>query len=489
MNPATATGVEPQLKRGIVPFIGSLTQSVALLGPSAGIGLVVAGVVGVVGSVAWFTWLIGMIAIGCVAYAILALSRRFLTTGGLYPLAGKAAGTLAGYFTAFGALVWLIVAAPAVIIQTGIFMAAFLNLPAFGIPETHAVVMIVSLVTLLATGGLAYWGIHIATRVMLAIEGTTLAAILVLVIITFAVHHGGIVDPAEFRFSGLSASTIISGLVLVVFAFGGFESATILGQEARRGQRDIPRAVLGSVIVAGLFFMVATYAMVLGFSGTRYDLATSPSALGQLAIIDGVTWYAYIVNAALVAATFGVNIALYNAGARLLYTLPREGIGPAWLRRVSARRQTPVSGILVFLLVNLVVVLVVGFGGISPVAAFDDLGTLSGYGTSVMYLVTAVAAALFLARLRPRQVVGVVISLLGALIMAYGLYTSFVPFPAYPTSIFTGIFIGFALLAIGGVFLLTGRPGPKPFQGNSVDEDTGLATGEGTVAGTTMAHP
>ncbi|MCF8567322.1 APC family permease [Alicyclobacillus tolerans] len=453
------------LRRGAVTFFGSLAQSVGLLGPSAGVGLVVAGVVGVAGPTAWLTWIVGMVAITFVGYAVLILARRFLTTGGLFPLAGKAAGRFAGYLTAFGALLWLVVAAPAVVIQTGIYMTSFLAL--FGLPSSNWTVIIVSLITLFVTGWLAYRGIEIATRVMLAIEGVTIGLIVILLIVTLIVHPGGIIDPAEFHFSGVHLSTIISGVVLVTFAFGGFESATILGQEASNGRRNIPMAVLGSLLVSGIFFVISTYVMVLGFSGTHYDLASSPNALGQLAIIDGMRWYSYLITGALVGAVVAVNIALYNAGSRLLFTLPREGVAMNWLSRTSSRWQTPTSGILIFLVINLVVVLLVGILGTSPVNAFDNLGTLSGYGAAVMYIVAAVAAAIFLAR--KWSLIGAVACFIGAVVIGYGLYTGFVPFPSYPTSVLAWIFIVLALLVIVGGFFILGRH-RSAFQGLSVSE-------------------
>lgn len=437
-----------ELEHHIVPFLGSLAQSVGLLGPSAGVGLVVAGVVGVVGPQAWVTWLIGTIAIAFVAATIVFLSRRFSGSGGLYPLAARVGGGTAGYWVAFGALLWLIVAAPAVILQTGIFFQAFLSLPGIGLAPNRWVLLVICLVTLLSAGWLSARGVKLSTQAMLGIEGTTIILLTILMIITLFHHTGGVIDSSAFNFRGVSVGSIVLGITLVTFAFGGFESATIFGEEAADEKRTIPLAVVGSVALAGLFFMFTTYVMVLGYSGTPYNLATNSDGIGTLALIDGLRPYAYLITLALTAAVVAVNIALYNAGARILYTLGRERVLPGGLGRLNPRTHTPLNGILVFGVANLVGVLAVVVFNFNPITAFDDLGTVSGYGTIVMYAVTCLAVVYIVARGGlAKSKSFLLVPLVGAAVMAYGLYTDFVPFPAFPGSLLVYTFVALVVIA------------------------------------------
>jgi amino acid transporter len=443
------SGPDGRLARNTVPFIGSLAQSVGLISPSGGIGIIMGAIFGVAGALAWMSWIIGTIAIGFVAIAIVFLSRRFGTTGGLYPLATKVGGQTAGFFVAYGALVWLVVAAPAVIIQTGIFFEAFLGLPGINVAPQWWILLVVCLATIVGAGWVAGRGIKLSTQVLLAIEAVTLSMLLALMIYTLAVHSGGAYDSAQFSFKGVSVSAIVLGITFVTFSFGGFESATILGEEARNGKRTIPMAVIGSVLIVGVFFAFSEYAMVVGYSGTKYNLATSSSVVPTLALIDGLKWYSYPIALALVVAIFSGNVALYNAGARVLYTLGCEGMLPGRVGTASARTHTPLAGVLVFGVVNLIgVILVVAFN-FNVVTAFDDLGTVSGYGALVMYGLTALAVAWF----ATRKVSGVspwfaIVPLCGAAIMAYGLYTDFVPFPAFPGSVLACTFGGLTVYAI-----------------------------------------
>jgi amino acid transporter len=54
------------------------------------------------------------------------------------------------------------------------------------------------------------------------------------------------------------------GMVFAILAFIGFEAAAPLGEEARNPRRTIPRAVIGSALIVGLFYVFSSYAWVMG---------------------------------------------------------------------------------------------------------------------------------------------------------------------------------------------------------------------------------
>ena len=60
-----------------------------------------------------------------------------------------------------------------------------------------------------------------------------------------------------------------------MFSFVGFESATTLAREARNPLKTIPRAVLQCAIIAGGFFIISSYAEMVGFHMAGQDLGTS----------------------------------------------------------------------------------------------------------------------------------------------------------------------------------------------------------------------
>ena len=87
-----------------------------------------------------------------------------------------------------------------------------------------------------------------------------------IVVVLLLVRHGWHWDWEQLHLRGMTGSGLRLGLVLALFSFVGFESATTLGSEARNPLKTIPRAVIQSAILAGAFFTVCAYAEVLGFT-------------------------------------------------------------------------------------------------------------------------------------------------------------------------------------------------------------------------------
>jgi amino acid transporter len=453
-EPSAVLG-EVVLRRGVLSGFEVLAQSVANLAPSAVIGVLIGYVAATAGAGAWVTWLIGTVVLVFVAVVISYVARRFTTTGGLYSLSANAAHPAFGHLTAWGALLAIVIGAPAVTIQFAIFFGQFLNLPAFGVPYNRWSILIIGLAVLLVTAWFSWQDIRLSARVMLVVELFSLAVIAVLMFVVLARHHGGLFQHSQLTLQGVTLNEVLLGVVLTIFAFSGFESATMLGQEARHPRRAIPVAVIGSVVIAGVFFVFTSYTIFLGFSGSKLHLATSSNPLSDVAIISGVSWYRYLVDIGVIVSMFSVIIAVYNAGSRYFLTLARERLAPSPFEKLSVHK-TPYVGILFLGLANAICVVTVVAGNFNPVNAFGYIATLSGYGSSFMYIIFALSVGYFcLVKLRersPRAIAIVVAVVVGAGGLAYALSYSFSPFPSFPLEVYLLIFC--AVVALAGLTLL-----------------------------------
>ncbi len=122
----------------------------------------------------------------------------------------------------------------------------------------------------------------ISARLMLWIEAASVTVI-VIVVALLLVRHGWHLDPDQLHLRGMTGSGLRLGLVLALFSFVGFESATTLGSEARNPLQTIPRAVIQSAVLAGAFFTICAYAEVLGFHIAGQDLGASQAPMYVLA--------------------------------------------------------------------------------------------------------------------------------------------------------------------------------------------------------------
>src|SRR6202012_2529549 len=106
--------------------------------------------------------------------------------------------------------------------------------------------------------------VKVSARLMLWIEAVSVALILLLIALVL-IRHGAHLDLIQLHLVGMTGNGLRRGLVLALFSFVGFESATTLGSEARNPLQTIPRAVMQSAVIGGVFFTVCAYIEVLGF--------------------------------------------------------------------------------------------------------------------------------------------------------------------------------------------------------------------------------
>ncbi len=180
-------------------------------------------------------------------------------------------------------------------------------------------------------GFIAYRDVKLSAEVMLWIEAVSVGLI-VIVLVLLPVHIGLQLDTSQFRLQGISFKGLGPALVLSIFSFVGFESATTLGDEARDPLRTIPRAVLQCALLAGVFFMLCAYSEVLGFRGQSAALSNSTSPLHMLAAKADVSPLGVAIDCGAFISMFACVLACATAAARVLLRMAHDGLLPAALR-------------------------------------------------------------------------------------------------------------------------------------------------------------
>lgn len=170
---------------------------------------------------------------------------------------------------------------------------------------------------------IAYKDIQLSAKMMLVMEGCSLILILLLGIIVWA-QHGFALDMPQLTLQGATPGGIAIGIVLAVFGFSGFESSTSLGDEAKNPLKSIPRSVIQSAILAGIFFIVMTYIEVLGFRGMSADLGQSEAPLDVLAQQAGVSFLGLLISIGALLSFFVCTLGCINPTASVFHD------GAAW---------------------------------------------------------------------------------------------------------------------------------------------------------------
>ena len=133
-------------------------------------------------------------------------------------------------------------------------------------------------------------------------------------------------------------------LLLMVYAFVGFESGLIPGGEARHPARDMPRALLGALLLCGLLYAALQW-LCLRFVP---DLATHTRPLVALGETLLGPWGASLVLATIIASVGGNLMSSMFAVPRVTHSLAEPGLLPRPLAAVAARFQTPWVSVLLY---------------------------------------------------------------------------------------------------------------------------------------------
>jgi amino acid transporter len=189
---------------------------------------------------------------------------------------------------------------------------------------------------------IAWRDVKISARLMLWIEAASVSVIVVVVSLLL-VRHGWHWDWDELRLRGMTGSGLRLGLVLALFSFVGFESATTLGSEAHNPLRTIPRAVIQSSVLAGAFFTVCAYAEVLGFHTVGQDLGNSPAPMRVLAGVAGIPVLGLLIDIGALVSLFAGTLACTTAAARVLLLMSHNGLAHSSLRTTHASTKRPVA--------------------------------------------------------------------------------------------------------------------------------------------------
>jgi amino acid transporter len=348
-----------ELHAGSTGLGGAVVQSAALIAPAAGATAGFVFVASKSGFASPFAMVIGMLFSLCLAVIIGEFARKLPAAGSFYNYLTHAFGPKVGFVTGvmlFGAYILLL---PFQLSFFSTFTSEYLAGHSVNIDWQWLAVALIVFSMLLTIAGLLP---SLRTGLVFLAFEIVVFGIIAIVILVNGGADGLSAKPFDPSESLEGFSGIIYGLVFAIFAFVGFESATTLGEEVHEPRRTIPRAVLVTTLVIGIFYTLLLYSGVVGFGltpkglealqtdGTPFDtLARSFSGafLGTLSIIAVITSF------------IALNIVTVNAAGRMIFSMGRDRMLPRWFDHVN-RRGAPDRAVVVSVVVMLAVTLILG---------------------------------------------------------------------------------------------------------------------------------
>lgn len=435
------------LKKDNLSIIETIALSVAIIAPTAAMSINVSLMAKNASFSVPLIFVISTIVVGLVSFSIIKFNRYFSSAGSLYTFTGKSLGKRAGFITGWTLVLAYLTLAAGCSAEFGAFFSSLLK-NFFGIQVTWLPL------ALIASIGILIFGISdakISTRIMLTMEGLSIFLISILsIVILIKVGSTKGLSAIPFKTNGTHFSALASTSVLAFLSFIGFESASSLGEETKNPKKLIPLAIMSAVFVSGLFYIVVSYSQVIGFSVDAKGLkALTASSLPLTDLSDKYISKIFgmflLLSASL--SCFSCSLGSTCAGARILFSMSRDGMLHKNLSNVHKKYNTPYVGIIAILIPAILIQ--IPLYKINGIDAFNDLATIGSLAIIVSYLFTSVGAIAFFKHTREIKNSSILIPAISILPLVYVLCSNIYPIPEFPNNIFPYIVLGW--IAVGFV--------------------------------------
>jgi amino acid transporter len=446
--PGQAQVADYGLRSGVLSPMETLAQSVSTMAPTTTPVATIPLVCALAGNGTWLAYVVATAAVLLVASCVARYARCSASPGSLYTYASM---TLPPWLSAVAAwsLLLAYVATGSSVIGGFYHYANLLLRDATGRGTSAALLAIA--VTAISIA-IAWRDVKISARLMLWIEALSVTLILILVTLVLW-RHGLHWDRNQLRLSGMTASGLRLGLVLALFSFVGFESATTLGSEARNPLRTIPRAVIQSAILSGVIFIVCAYAEVLGFRAVGQDLGISQAPMRVLAGVAGAPILGLLIDIGALVSLFAGTLACITAAARVLLLMSHHGLAHGSLRSTHPKHETPGRAILITAIAAVAPVAVLALRGASGLDVYGWLGSLATYGFIVTYGLVSFALPRYLRERGGRTGRAGFVSWLAGGAMLLALVGNLYPVPAGPYGKLPYLYVGYLVAGLVWFFV------------------------------------
>jgi amino acid transporter len=424
----------------------------------------------IAGPAAIFSWVIGAVMIIIIALVFAELGTMFPISGGVARFPHLAYGSFASYTT--GWILWVAVATTAPIevegaLQYATRWAPFTQSQANG---THTLTGLGYGVAVLAMAFFVvvnYFGIRWFARLNNVAVWWKLGVI-VLVIIAFLIteFHGQNFSSHGFSPSGMQGILTAIATGGVVFSYLGFRQGIELAGETDNPRRNVPVAVIGSVLLTAVLYILLQIAFIaavrpsaLASSKGWENLAFAGDygPLAAIASVIGLGWLATVLYIDAVISPADTGLIYTTVTGRVSYAMGRNGNAPRILAKTTPR-GVPLVSLFVTFVVGLIVFL--PFPSWQELVGFVTSATVLSFGAGT--LVIGALRRELPERERPFRVP------FGDVLPFLALYASnlIVYWSGWDVDwkLFVAVLLGFVLL---GVFHLTGKGDMPPMDWRS----------------------
>ncbi len=320
----------------------------------------------IAGPLAIWSWVVGAVIILLIALCFAELASLFPKSGALVHMShashGDGLGRIWGWMLFLAYVPVPAVETEAVVTYANNYVPGLIASNGSGVLTATGFVVCALLLLVMAALNL------LAVRILLSVNSTVtwwkiavpILTALVLIFASLGKPGAMAADPGGYKATGIFLALPAAG---IVFSYLGFRTAIDLGGESSNPGRNIPLAVIGSVLLAAVIYILLQFGFLSALRPS--DLAhgwahlTFPGAMGPfagLAAMLGMSWLAFILYVDAYVSPGGTGLMYVTGGSRILYALGEMRGGPVWLTWLNGAR-VPWLAVLVMWVVGVIFLL------------------------------------------------------------------------------------------------------------------------------------
>ncbi len=308
----------------------------------AGIYALVGKVAGLSGTLVWVSFLSAMIVAALTAFSYAELGSRFPKSGGVAYFVHKTfhnhfLSTLVGWVMFCTCLVSMATGAKA--------FAGYFNAFAPGVPTWLIILALFS-----ALAFVNFRGMEESSALNIVCTTIEASGLVIVILVASLFLFGG--GEATTTTSIVEAQAtgwipILQGASLAFYAFIGFEDIVNVAEEVKNPERNVPRAILLSLGIAGIVYILVSWLATQVINPV--ELANSKAPLLDVVSQSQPNFPRIIFTFVPLFAILNTGLLNFVTASRLLYGMSREGLLPAWLGKLHSKRATPYRTLIVIL--------------------------------------------------------------------------------------------------------------------------------------------
>ena len=355
---------KPKLKRRVSLFALTVYGVGNVLG--AGIYALIGEVIGITGNISWLAFVLASVTGALTGLSYAELSAMYPKSAAEFVYTEEAfkkrnLSFILGWIIIFSG----ILSAATVALAFGGYLADLLNISSIFIIIVYGVLLIIVLSIINSIG------IKTSTRTNIIFTLIETLGLIIIIILGFF----GKREPNYFVLpSGASFAAIFSAVALIFFAYIGFEDIANIAEEVKNPQKNIPKAIIYSIIITTILYCLTAISVVSILSSS--DLADSDAPLNEVAAEILGPGGGIVMSFIALFATANTVLIMLIVTSRMMYGMARDKALPEKLSKISPEFRTPTIAVVLTMCFTIVPIC---FGDISVVAHATVFGVLINF--------------------------------------------------------------------------------------------------------------